>query len=236
MEIAIIITVFLTSLIQAQFGVGLLAFGTPILLTLGFDYITALETLIPCSIMLSAMQVVEGRKELPKERISQFLVLLPATAIGFVIWFFIREHISMKPMVGTVMILSAISMNIPQIRGRLQAFLSRFPGTSLLGIGLIHGLTNMGGSFLTFLSSTQFNSKHQIRAYVAAGYLLMAMVQFAVAYLMNPGGFHPRLEMLIFAFVGYQFVGRILFSKIDNRRYKSAIQVGVVVLGIIALL
>ena len=94
MEIYIAFTVLLTSIIQAQFGVGLLAFGTPILLTMGIGYLDALEILIPCSMLLSAIQVFEGRNEIPREKISSFLVLLPATACGFIVWFFIKEHLS----------------------------------------------------------------------------------------------------------------------------------------------
>ena len=52
--------VFIFSIIQSIFGVGLLLFGTPTLLLLGYSYEVTLWTLLPASITISIIQIVRG--------------------------------------------------------------------------------------------------------------------------------------------------------------------------------
>ena len=58
--LVIIIAVF--SIVQSIFGVGLLLFGTPTLLLLGYSYSETLWLLLPCSVTISLIQVVNDYK------------------------------------------------------------------------------------------------------------------------------------------------------------------------------
>ena len=55
-----IIAVF--SVIQSIFGVGILLFGTPTLLLLEYSYSETLWLLLPCSVVISLIQVVNDYK------------------------------------------------------------------------------------------------------------------------------------------------------------------------------
>ena len=57
MQWDILATILLTATIQSLFGVGVLLFGTPILLVLGYDFITALTILLPISLTINLLQV-----------------------------------------------------------------------------------------------------------------------------------------------------------------------------------
>ena len=57
MQWDILATILLTASIQSLFGVGVLLFGTPILLVLGYDFITALTILLPISLTINLLQV-----------------------------------------------------------------------------------------------------------------------------------------------------------------------------------
>ena len=146
MELNLLIVVLLTAVIQGQIGVGLLAFGTPVLLILGVDYLDTMAILLPCSLTLSFLQVLEGREFLQSEQKQDFTLLLPSTALGFMLWYLFKEHLAMKPLVGLVMLATSILVNHKKFSAILEMSLQRFSRSSLVLIGLIHGLTNMGGS------------------------------------------------------------------------------------------
>ena len=55
----ILLTVIATSVIQSVFGVGVLLFGTPVLLLLGYDFINALSVLLPISIAINCLQIIK---------------------------------------------------------------------------------------------------------------------------------------------------------------------------------
>ena len=56
----LIIVIFCT-VIQNIFGVGILVFGTPILLSLDYDLMTTLGILLPSSLLVSLIQILETR-------------------------------------------------------------------------------------------------------------------------------------------------------------------------------
>ena len=58
MTVDILLAVVVTSVIQSIFGVGVLLFGTPILLLLGYEFIYALTILLPISIAINSLQIL----------------------------------------------------------------------------------------------------------------------------------------------------------------------------------
>src|SRR5689334_18088908 len=52
--------VLILAAIQSVFGVGLLVFGTPILLLIGFPFPVVLAYLLPCSLVISTLQIAQG--------------------------------------------------------------------------------------------------------------------------------------------------------------------------------
>ena len=59
----ILIPVVITAAIQSVFGVGVLLFGTPILLLLGYDFITTLTVLLPVSVSINLIQIAMHRAQ-----------------------------------------------------------------------------------------------------------------------------------------------------------------------------
>jgi hypothetical protein len=57
MQWDILAAILLRATIQSLFGMGVLLFGTPILLVLGYDFITALTILPPISLTINLLQV-----------------------------------------------------------------------------------------------------------------------------------------------------------------------------------
>ena len=235
MELSILIVILITSIIQGQIGVGLLAFGTPILLIMGVDYLEAMSILLPCSLALSLIQIIEGRSFIRSISQRDFLLLLPATAFGFLVWHSFKEELEMKPIIGLVMLATAILINHEKLSRKLKVLLNEKSALSLVFIGLIHGLTNMGGSFLTLLSSAKLDNKKNIRTYVALGYLLMAIVQISAAKITNPANFDLQSNYILIAVFGYLAIAKKIFNKFNEDSYKLTIQYAVISLAVIAL-
>ena len=57
MAFDILITIFFTAIVQSIFGTGVLLFGTPILLILGYNFQYALIILLPTSILINFFQL-----------------------------------------------------------------------------------------------------------------------------------------------------------------------------------
>ena len=57
MNFDIALVILLTAFIQSIFGTGVLLFGTPILLIIGYDFFFVLSVLLPPSILINFLQL-----------------------------------------------------------------------------------------------------------------------------------------------------------------------------------
>ena len=64
MSIDILIIVAITSFIQSIFGVGVLLYGTPLLLLQGYSFIYAVTILLPISIVINLFQIAKDYKSI----------------------------------------------------------------------------------------------------------------------------------------------------------------------------
>ena len=79
--LVILIAVF--SVVQSIFGVVLLLFGTPTLLLLEHSYAETLWLLLPCSVAISFIQVVNNYKLIEAKKRAIYLVI-PSLVLGSV--------------------------------------------------------------------------------------------------------------------------------------------------------
>ncbi|WP_367155723.1 hypothetical protein [Methylomonas sp. HYX-M1] len=59
MSADILLTLMATAIVQSIFGAGVLLFGTPILLLLGYDFVDALVVLLPISLVINGLQIAK---------------------------------------------------------------------------------------------------------------------------------------------------------------------------------
>ena len=57
MDIFIILIIVVTAAIQSFFGVGVLLFGTPLMLLLGYPFLETLLVLLPVSVLINILQI-----------------------------------------------------------------------------------------------------------------------------------------------------------------------------------
>ena len=142
MPVDILLTVIVTSIIQSVFGVGVLLFGTPLLL-LGYDFIDALIVLLPISIAINALQILKHHQYIDFAFYRNVLIY----TIPFVVLFLFivtTANINIGFLVGLFLVFVALKNVSSAIEAALDALL-KHERIYLAVMGIVHGLTNLGG-------------------------------------------------------------------------------------------
>jgi hypothetical protein len=228
--------VFAFSIVQSIFGVGILVFGTPTCLLLGYPFEMAISYLLPASISISCMQIMHGKTEIKLKK--EFLIFtIPFIILGLTLVLVKWLDLDMKILVGLMLILTGVIRLVPKLQSKMDRFLKKQMKFYLIGTGFIHGLSNMGGGLLTILSSSLFKRKKEIRANIAYGYLIFGTTQIFVLAVFNPSLFH--FNMIVFPFISlftYVCLGNIIFLKSEEKIYGNLITAFTLAYGTVLLL
>jgi len=220
--IAMIATVTALAVVQSLFGVGLLLFGTPIFLLLGLPFDVVLGYLLPCSIVVSALQVAtSGGLTLEPIRRQFLAITAPAVLVTTGIALAFGTPRQMRIAVGLVLLATAITR-----LGRLQPVLARtvrrYSRPLLLGLGIVHGWSNLGGGILTVIVGASFEDKVSIRRHIAFAYGSMAVLQLAVVLAAARPHLVVGLGLLLPVIAGSMFllIGQRVFRMARQRPYQ----------------
>ena len=164
------------SIFQSIFGIGLLVFGTPTFLILGYDFIEVLNILLPFSISISLLQILFSKNNDKKFTSSLIIYCVPALLISLIIMIQYQYSINFILLTSITIIIFSI-INLSNFKNFIINNSNIRMNTSLIILGIIHGLTNLGGSLLTLISTNINNSKDSIRHNIALGYFLLGTVQ-----------------------------------------------------------
>lgn len=215
--------VFLYSIVQSVFGVGILLIGTPTLLFFGYDYFAILGILLPISLAVSLTQVWEFKGDIDKKFISKIIYLaVPLIPVGMYFSSFAKNYLGI--VIG-FLLLTVCS-------GKIQ-LKDRFLNAKFIFLGLMHGLTNLGGAILPTLTFGEVPRKHL--ANIACAYLILVSMQLLTLYLMEPIVFQKNvfaeIAFIFIALVGGQIFGRIILLKFNPKKYSWALRVYIGLIG-----
>jgi uncharacterized protein len=187
MMIFAIIMVF--AVVQSLFGIGLLVFGTPTLLLLGYPFSQALAILLPASLSVSLLQLSMAQR-IDRGFALQFGVwcLIPLVTVLTLILIF-HVQTSLNLLVAFALALFAVFRAFPTLDERARKWVIKHQREWLLLMGLVHGLSNLGGGLLTILATSQHREKDRMRGLIAFCYTCFATSQLCVLALLNPGLF-----------------------------------------------
>jgi hypothetical protein len=215
LELAVCGVVFACAAVQSVFGVGLLVFGTPTLLILGLPFADALAYLLPCSIVVSFMQVQStGGFRLDPFRRRVLVLVIPTVLAGTLFILLAGSNIDMKPIVGAMLVVTATLRLLTPIQARVRVFVQRHVSGFLAGLGVVHGLSNLGGGILTFVTGSVYEDKHDVRRHIAFAYGAMAMIQVVALFASTSVHVVPWLWLTLPLVAGstYVVIGRRLFA------------------------
>ncbi|NQU59182.1 MAG: hypothetical protein HQ513_18275 [Rhodospirillales bacterium] len=236
--LTILAVVAVLSVVQSVFGMGVLIFGTPTLLLMGYDFITTLGYLLPASFAISLLQVLTAGSS--RVAVSRYLYLLCLPGIGVGLWFTESSWLASlaNALIGGTLLLSALIRFWPPSRRLFTVMLERHDATYHLIMGIIHGLTNLGGAMLAVLASGTNTEKEAIRYTVAHYYLAFSAIQmFLLSTVM---GHHDilfgNLPAAAISAGVYLVIGNRIFARANNPFYDFALTIFIAVYGVVVIL
>ena len=231
----IFIIIFLI-IIQSIFGVGLLLFGTPSFLLLGYDFANTINILMPISILVSFLQFSRSNIK-DKKFIREYnFYCLPVLALFLFLALKFRSLIDFKFFVALLLILSSIIILNKRRFSSFREIFFKSKKIILVGIGAIHGFTNMGGSFLSVYSTLiSKNIKEVSRYYISYGYLIMGLIQYLlVLFLASETLSFSKLYYALIVLVVY-FPAQKIFKNINDKKFSKYINLIALLYGLIII-
>ena len=200
----VVLIILVSMLTQIFFSVGVLLWGTPLLILLGYEFTTALSLLLPISMAISGLQVAFNYQHIDRKEISKFIKFsLPLAVVGLVI--VISTDIKIEWSVfGALVLGGLLRLNIFHF---LSNKLSGFKDFMLPLIGIVHGISNLGGALLVIWVSLSDKTKLGFRSTVAACYFLLALFQIVTVIIYK--------EEIIF-FISYFIYGVTIYVILDK--------------------
>jgi len=174
MNLVEIILITLFCIFQSVFGVGLLLLGTPTFLLIGYDFFEVLNILLPYSIVISFLQIFVNKKQNFNFGKKILIHGIPFLILGLIIVEYIQHKINFVLIVSIFLIVFSV-LNIKNLKNKKIKI--KNINFSLKFLGLFHGLTNLGGSLLTIISTNVHSNKNIIRYNISSGYFIFALFQ-----------------------------------------------------------
>ncbi len=233
-EIIIILTLIV---IQSVFGVGLLLFGTPSFLVLGYDFANTINILMPVSISISALQFFKSKIS-DKDFINEYnFYCLPFLILFLIIALNFKYLFDFKLLVALLLIFSSILILNKRRFSSFKKTLFKLKKIILIGIGCVHGLTNMGGSFLAIYSTlVSKNIKELTRYYICYGYLIMGIVQYLIVLFLSFNFLEfSKLYYVPLAILVY-FPAQKIFRNINDKKFSKYINLIALFYGLLILI
>ena len=211
MELIILIAI---SIIQSVIGVGILLFGTPIFLLMGYTFFETLVFLLPISIVISLMTIIQngGVKLRPNSVIlvvQDFSILI--IALTLIVTFILNFISSLK-----------ITDKLFKEKNIILSF-----------IGLLHGITNQGGALLLWFFNSTHESKVVIRGNIAMLYGIMATFQLLTLLSIDTLATIKLLNLnnIVAPIISF-FIGAYFFKNISGEIFKQIVNAFIGIFGI----
>ena len=183
MPLDILITVAVSSFIQSIFGVGVLLFGTPLLMLQGYDFFQAVIVLLPISLLINLSQIVKDHKSVDIAFYKKIIVY----TIPFIVIFLTvlnETKINIGLLISVLLLLVATKDFSTRVNNFVNLVVRRERSYFIL-MGIVHGLTNLGGPLLTVAVHSKGYGKRTTRATVAASYATFATFQIVTLFFSN---------------------------------------------------
>lgn len=247
-----LIVIMVTSSVQSVFGVGVLLFGTPLLL-LKYEKLTlVLPIVLPISIAINLLQVIKHYRYIDTVFYKRILfITIPFVIVFLAVVLFLEakfKNVGIGIFVGIFMLFVAVKSYSRKIDQILRVFV-KYEKAYFVVMGIIHGLTNLGGSLLTAIIHEKGYPKDTARVTVGVSYGTFALFQIltlllAVTGIISIPGFaaenlHITFHNVIYLITGvviFYLTEKFLYANIDNDRYSKIFAVFLFVSGILLII
>jgi len=219
------------SIFQSIFGIGLLVFGTPTFLLLGYDFFNVLSILLPHSIIISFLQMITSEKKDFNFKYHLIKYCLPFLLISLYLLTFFEKNINFILLTSLTLIIFSV-INLSNLKNTiLKKASTKKINYGLIILGIIHGFTNLGGGLLTLISTNISEQKIYIRYNVASAYLFLGITQLVFINLI-----FVKLDLnylkYIFIPVVCFFITQRLYNKIKDQLFSKILNLIVLFYGL----
>ena len=106
----------------------------------------------------------------------------------------------------------------------------------LIFIGSVHGLTNMGGGFLSIFYSLINNKKKDARYLISYGYLIMGLIQYFILLSFEYKNLDFSKIYYVFLVFLFYFPSQQIFKKVNDILFRKIISTIALFYGLIILI
>ncbi|MFI3136565.1 MAG: sulfite exporter TauE/SafE family protein [Methylococcaceae bacterium] len=237
MPIELLLTIAAVSVIQSIFGVGVLLFGTPILLLLGYEFVDALGVLLPISMVINILQVIRHYDDLDVAFYKNILIY-SAPLVVVCLALVTAVKINVTPIIGVLLILVALKNFSTFIASKVQSIV-KYERLYLMVMGVVHGMSNLGGSMLTIIIYSKHYPKDKTRVTAAASYATVAFCQLLTLLWLGSEFTVPYFDKISLIQVGtvmFLLTEEMLYNNIDNEKYSKLFAVFLFISGILLIM
>lgn len=224
---------FTLVMLQTIVGVGILVLGTPILLILDYNIVESISILLPISILTSLLNLIyfkyinkisllslgNGIKK------SFFTICIPAIFLGIILLKYYQEVINFKILVSFLILTTLI---IKKYFNNYFLMLSDLKKKIMLfGIGLVHGVSNSGGTLLSiFILNINKNLKTKTRYSLTFFYFFLAFLQYSIfIFFFQKIILLNLLTNLMLIILSAVLIGNLLVKYINDKKFNFLIEV-----------
>lgn len=225
--------------LQSAVGIGVLVLGTPFLLIKGYPIIEIFFFLLPLSILTSFINLLiikftnKTKLATSKEFKKFFSVCIPSIIVGLLILKYYQEFINFKILVSFIIIFSIV---LVFLKTKIAFKINFFRISILSIIGVIHGLTNSGGTLMSLILSNEKN-KRDARYNISFFYFILASTQYLITLIVFKESIILQFEFINFIiFVPGIILGNLLIRYVSENIYKLLIYFLALISSIILLL
>ena len=209
---------------QSIIGVGVLVLGTPFLLILKFNIVEIFFILLPISIVTSFLNLLIinfSNKSLDKSTYKEFkkffIICIPSIFVGLIILKLLNDFLNFKFLVSFVIF---FSITLVVLKDKINFRINFFRISILSIVGIIHGLTNSGGTLMSLALSVN-NKKSYARLNTSFFYLILATFQYLLTTIIFFDKFmYPNDYKLITVLITGFLIGNLINHYLESKTYK----------------
>ena len=228
MDIYLIFVIVVVSVIQSLFGVGVLLFGTPILLFFGYGFADVLTILLPISLSINLIQIIRDHKHISFIYYKKLLTFT-IPPIVLCLAFSVEMNINVSFYVGSFLIFISLKSFFLKIK-EIVLNIFKYERLFLITMGMLHGLTNLGGSLLTSQIFTLDLNKLEKRATISLSYFTFATFQLLT--LVTLGKLQDlKVELIFVGITTYLLADYFIYANIPDRKYDKVFAIFLLLSG-----
>tara|TARA_Y100000389_G_C17364214_1_gene465360 strand:+ start:377 stop:1108 length:732 start_codon:yes stop_codon:yes gene_type:complete len=212
---------------QSIIGVGVLVLGTPFLLILKFNIIETFFILLPISIITSLLNLLIinfSRKSFDKSTYAEFkkffVICIPSIFIGLILLKLLNNYLNFKFLVAFVIL---FSITLIKFKDKIKLRINFFRISILSIVGIIHGLTNSGGTLMSLALSAN-NKKNYARLNTSFFYFILAMFQYFLTTIIFYDSFiFPNNFKVVLTIIIGVILGNLINYYVESKTYKTIV-------------